>query len=614
MWWLRTRRSTAWLAWVAAGGAAAGFHIVTLLLLPLAPLFFVTQRRVHWKQAVLLVLGCVLIVSGPAGYYGMFNRWTEKSGGGWVPGVANEPAPDANWGASGLNWLGQGDSGAAEGFTSLSAYLTAYEWMWVLADVNGVAGDVGVDSAECGCIDDCGMLGFVVVGAIPWGSMENGKWKMENEGEGRGRWWRRVWRRMFMDSARSPLVRGSGGERARSFGPPLKDDVSLEPWWRVVLWLLLWIVLPAYGFFYLRSFDDPASPRDWLASVGGLWGAHWIWLVLVMIGLAAAGTRWRIVGLVSSGVVAFFVVLVCVLTACGEIELAAVLDHRLFLWVALIVAPAAIWSASGSSIRKRVVKLLQLVMVVGFVLLLCGGAHVIWGQLREASKEKSGLVWQTIWHTRYVGIVWPAVWIGVAGLIARVPIRAVRWVAIVGICGVNLVNGIARSVEQTQVPYDRALADVWLSQPGSGTRTYFDLNEGVISFVSGGGMPSGAYWKPIAAYDACLAGRIKTTPGDFRVGKTWPFEYGAVMQRFESAVVYRPYTDGNEIVEDVRKTPEVRRVIVWETTHNEGAETDGLARRLGAGWGLAHEDVVQVWWYWDWSPRSMFRRREFVKG
>jgi hypothetical protein len=161
------------------------------------------------------------------------------------------------------------------------------------------------------------------------------------------------------------------------------------------------------------------------------------------------------------------------------------------------------------------------------------------------------------------------------------------------------------------VPYDLALADVWLAQPGSGTRTYFDLNEGVISFMSGGGMPTGAYWRPIAAYNAVLAGRIATSPGDFRVGKTWPFEYGKVMERFEAGVVYRPFVGVNEIVEDVKKTPGVNRVIVWETTHQDGAETDGLGERLGAGWKLAHENVAQVWWYWDWSPRSEFRRREF---
>ena len=43
-------------------------------------------------------------------------------------------------------------------------------------------------------------------------------------------------------------------------------------------------------------------------------------------------------------------------------------------------------------------------------------------------------------------------------------------------------------------------------------------------------MPTGSYWRPIAAFKAVLGGRIATTPGDFRVGKTWPFEYGKVME------------------------------------------------------------------------------------
>ena len=52
LWWLRTHRRIAWWAWMAAGLAAGGFHTVTLLLLPLAPLYMLARRQHHWKHSV----------------------------------------------------------------------------------------------------------------------------------------------------------------------------------------------------------------------------------------------------------------------------------------------------------------------------------------------------------------------------------------------------------------------------------------------------------------------------------------------------------------------------------------------------------------------------------
>ncbi len=568
LWWLRTRNPTAWLAWIAAGAAAAGFHIVTLLLLALAPIFLLTQQRIHWKQAVLLILGCLLIVSGPAGYYGTFNRWSEKSGG-IVPGVGGEPAPDANWDASGLNWIGQRDSGGVEAVKVANTYLTAYEW-----DGSNEQNDFNVTPPRIRrlfVVTDCTLIGLLILGAMPWPA----KWR---------------------------------GQTAEIDKPP-------EPWWRAAFWIILWIIFPVYGFFYPRSFGDAASPSDWLTGAAQLWEPHWVWLIALPIILAAAATRWRSVAIAAGAAAALLVVVVSILTATGELELASVTDVTLIKWTALIVLPASAWALSGETIRQRLIKLGQFIFMTGTVLLICVALHVGWDRLRADSMEKHPeLPWQSIWETRYLGIVWPALWIGVAGLISRLPTRPFRILAIVGICGLNLGNGISRMNAQAEGPYDRIFADIWQSQDKSTTRTYFDLNEGLGSFMSGDGLPAGVYWRPIVSYDAALAGRVQTSPTDFRDGKTWPFNYGPMMARFQSSVAYRPSVSPDDISADLKKTPQVNRVIVWEMTHETSPAKDSLARELGPQWHLVHEETVQVWQYRTWTPQSLFRRREFVRG
>ncbi len=65
LWWIRTWLRLAWLCWIAAGIAAAGFHAITLLLLPLAPLYFISMGRFRSWRIPLLLGGMTLITVGP---------------------------------------------------------------------------------------------------------------------------------------------------------------------------------------------------------------------------------------------------------------------------------------------------------------------------------------------------------------------------------------------------------------------------------------------------------------------------------------------------------------------------------------------------------------------
>jgi hypothetical protein len=193
----------------------------------------------------------------------------------------------------------------------------------------------------------------------------------------------------------------------------------------------------------------------------------------------------------------------------------------------------------------------------------------------------------------------------------RLPTRPFRIIAILAIILPNLANGIARFTVQTQVPYDRLFADVWAAKPGAPLRTYFDLSEGFWAIP---GFPSNPYWRPEAAYNACLAGRIATTPVELRTGKAWPFEYGPVIAKFTSPLVYRPTISPVEIAADLRQSPpQVHRAIVWTVSRAFEPTTQELQQQLGDAWRPVSDETINVWYYWIWSSRMTFHRREFQR-
>jgi hypothetical protein len=564
-WWLRTRSTTAWLAWVAAGAAAAGVHVVTLLLLPLAPIALLTQRTMHWRQALLMIAGAALIAAGPAGYYLGFNRWAQRSGG-LLPGVTSEPAPDANWTASGLNWLPETDGGGSDVFEPFATYLTGYEWD---GTTNAVAGNWNPNPRWLGhTIIAAGSVicGFIALGLLPWPKQ---------------------WR---------------------------SNDPAAA--WRSALWLGCWIAVPAYCFFYCRSFEDAASPRDWLAMIAGWWaGGRWMWLIPITIALAVTGSRVRLAGQILGAIVAVAALTIIVLRAGGlmsDVTLAPWLARSLVCTM-LAIVPAALWAFAGSSDRERLRTTAQVAASVAIVLAICAGAHAVWSSLRAESLAKHPeLQWHTIWHTRYIGIIWPAVWIAAAALMMRLPTRPFRIIAILAIILPNLANGIARFTMQTQVPYDRLFADVWAAKTGAPVRTYFDLSE---VFFATPGFPTYPYWRPEAAYNACLAGRIATNPVEFRTGKAWPFEYGPVLVKFTGPLVYRPTVSPANIADDLRQSPpEVHRAIVWSVSRTLEPSMQELKEQLGAAWRPVSDETIDVWYNWTWSQRMTFHRREFQRG
>jgi hypothetical protein len=282
-------------------------------------------------------------------------------------------------------------------------------------------------------------------------------------------------------------------------------------------------------------------------------------------------------------------------------------DKPLILMAAIALPAAMIFHYSGGTVRDRSIELLRLLAIVGVVLVLCGVMFLGWRWMREVSLRKHPeLQWQTVWHIRYVAIVWPAVWLAAAALVGRLPTTALRVAAVLMICSYNLTNGLAREYASSEVPLDRVLADIYQSQPHSATRTYFEMHE----------MFESTYYRPLVLYNACMAAGLEPTPAEFRVGSSWPFQYGAAATEFRRRCIYNSSISSDRIREDLAKDAGISRVIVWEVSRfgmwswpDDEAADAGLTGR----WEKKSDEVIISHWNWDWHNEWMFRRREFVK-
>jgi len=564
-WWIRTWRRDAWLCWIAAGVAAAGFHVMTLLMLPITLLYFLSMGRFSRWRIPMLLLGMAIIAAGPAVYYGVFNRWTQNSGG-LVPGVGVEPVPDANWQASGLDWIPPTDDSIRVPFEALNNYLSGYQWS-DLSDLTEPPQHLQKYASAMLALAVV-TYGLLILGALPWPHLRR--------------------------------IRAA----ARLSSP--KSETELQPWWRSLLWLSLWIVLPVYCFFYCRSVDNFSPPTVWLSSVFVFVGPHWLIALLGTVAVAALLNHWPRLARFFAIPLLLLAVDAIAQTSGNHLDWlndAAFPASRLAL---AILIPALLFHYAGITFRDRLRQLLRLTIVMALILALCEGAYFFWGYLHARSIRKHPeLPWQSLWVIRYVAMVLPAVWLAAAALISRLPTRALQIAAVLTICSYNLANGLARQYEQTEVPLDRAMADVFQSQPNSDARTYFDLR-----FLT-----NNAFYQPLATYNACIAAGLRPTPAEFRNGKTWPFQWGRVAAEFKNRCIYNPTISAAQLHDDMAANPQVTRVITWQVSLPGNMSIswlgDPVTRGLGPGWTPIADDQIIVYYYWNWSQEWLFRRREF---
>jgi hypothetical protein len=253
LWWFRSGKVIPWLCWIATGCAACGIHFSSAIPLAVSSLLLFTQRRLRWQKTILWLVGVVVILSGPVGYYEKFNRWEDR---------VNEDG----WRDSGLQWIGAYNYGRTgpELFRYLgTTMMTGWEWPKD-ADLPQISPAKVAWPARGAKL----LLAIFIASCLPWPS----RWKYQTPG---------------LRFPKQP------DRLAHNPAPGCTSEPAseLEPQWRVALWLSLWIALPLYGF-YCRSMPDFSTPHDgwnWLIerypSLAAAFHHLWFW---ILIGVTAA--------------------------------------------------------------------------------------------------------------------------------------------------------------------------------------------------------------------------------------------------------------------------------------------------------------------------------------
>lgn len=381
---------------------------------------------------------------------------------------------------------------------------------------------------------------------------------------------------------------------------------SPVPWWRSALWISVWLVLPTYGVFYVRSTPGFVSPAHWMAQGWHVMGWWWLAALPAAVGVGALMQRVRAVAQVSA--LALWVTLT--LSLMWAIHLhgldwfgvwGAMLGQDWLLWPVAILTPAVLWYFSASTLAGRMRQLVIFAAVLGTILGMCFIAYFIWDALWQRAQARTpGLVWSSIWMPRYLGVIYPAVALAIGALIMRLPTRPLRWLAIAFVLGSNLTLSLARIELDTEPPLDRVVADVVAAMPDDATvRTYINLN---VRGKPGRSEDWLRYSDP-GLYYLCIATERKPDPHEFRRKQ--------ISREYRYPVNFTP----RQITGAVRRTPTITRIAVWERYPSDYAadDTDPLADALGNDWQRVEQQIFKSRQFWTWRYGDWYRRREYQR-
>jgi 4-amino-4-deoxy-L-arabinose transferase-like glycosyltransferase len=501
--WLRRGGVTAWLSWVVCGLAMVGLDTLGLIVLALLPIFLLTSRRIHWIQGALTSLGLLIILAGPVGYYWKFNPLFER--------IDQDNLSQA----SGTRWVriyNQGRDGPGHVVFTATSFLFAWEWPTV-ADQNGVSARTLFWLKSAAVL----LLATASLGALPWP---------------------RRWR---------------GGES--------DADRPAATSWQLSLWICLWLIVPAYGF-YCNSIPGFLSPMQCLNAA-----AH------------ALAARWWVV-------------------------------------VALILAVAALFHLAGNNIRQR---LAQVGLLCGIAALVLLSSQLVY---RLTDTQPAGSVWMPrylgmTWPAFAIALCilanrlpwWPLCWIFFALLVAVNLDQFVCRIATnfnVDPDGRWLVTGseppidlMARDVIVSDAPRRQVIGTrtvIW--SPRSSTRVYA---QSVPHNPPGPGY--GWLSGTVGQYELSMLGMMPLSAREFRAMRQGPANFFFDFQR---------NTNPQFVARDVARHPQIDRVIVWDASPPANFNLpDPLIRRLGKGWNLVSDERFEVLDHWRWLKIAAFRRREY---
>ncbi len=489
-WWFRTNLRVAWLTWIAAGILVGGTHVPGLIVLALQPIFLLSQKQMHWRKFLAFVAGMAVIASAPLVHYTQFNRMADK-------------IEDEGWGASGVGWVPgvlSGRGGEELALSAASAYMYSWEWPKFTYKDDDATNRYDRNQQAAGSLmlqgfninpkivsglstAVCVVFGLCILGALPW-------------------------------------TRRLRGVRL--------GEQPVQPAWRLVFWLGLWVLLPAYVYYCVSMFGmhgvgrngvmpfvspqyywdsivevfpgnwhDP-GPTSGLQLAPQLWILHLLalkWtLVLFIAGLLCIALLWsgrvfRIIAASLAGalglmLLAFFAIALWKTGWTRPIGLADGKTGKEWLenWRIIRLVGGAFYDAATD---WRVIWAVALVLPA-VALQLCADTVVDrlkkTLQLAAALGALFGVLWLAhffvsqellhktpqeqgpIWMPRYLGAIWPAFAIAICALLMRLPTRILRVVAVCLLIGVNVAQACGRMFAGTEPPVDIMIAEVFASQ------------------------------------------------------------------------------------------------------------------------------------------------------
>jgi hypothetical protein len=650
VWWLRSGLRVAWVAFVACGLAMAGLHLATLavLVVPVAALLTMPRRAQSSRAWAALAAGFIVIVAGPAGYQLGFNRWSQRID---EVGFAS---------ASGLAWVetvNMGRSGPDLVVSAGTAF--AYGWEWPSAFFRAIAFRTPMDVTHAYMTGAGVLLLLLAAGAV---ALKRRRSSPANADAGTAD-------TTGLESNSVALEYARPSTPFAAPAPPSSGDEQTPAvaGWRQLLWLGLWILVPAYGV-YCTSVRHFASPHDWYEVVRDFAGGRWFLLAAAAVVTAIIGhfrpavPRYLAGAVPIAALLLLLVVIVRTPPAQGADAgwraywpIAArwwdmATDSGVLLALATVLLVIA-WQNCGQDLSRRAARAAEFVLVIAALVAACWAVNLYFqrevnhrvastiarhpdvpqwdGLVRQveqtaqrrgspiahdaAEREVAGeIVWQkwsSIWQPRYLGMIWPAVAIALCSLFARLPTRALRWSAIGLLLALNVAQATARIFAGTEPPADRMAADVAAAQ-GSSSETRTWLNE-ILQVAVGDRMSNQA--AQVRYYLAQIAPQ-RPHPQDFR---ELPFSpSGKLWEPWKLTLWYDQLP--RNIAREIQAAPQIKRIIVWDIMMARGgplaqSDDDELLRLVGNDWQRKSEQIYPVRLHWTWSELATWRRREYIK-
>jgi|GEM_PF-6735455 len=568
LWWLRTRDrkfSEPWSliafpAWLASGVAMLAYNFAgagvlgiellivltarkklleDLIRLPTAlidatllPITFIAEkifkRRLSfgflgapWLESFRLpitsaiipfIIGAAIMLTGPLVYYYDFNQFTEE--------VVNERRNTVSVDEAGIGWVSfynRDRTGIDYPLYTASAFLFSWEWVQPeeLADV------------EPTTLKRLRLATQILIAIVIVGLLINGR--------AFSIWIDDFFRRLIL----------TGKE------PKPREPIEFVSG-RTLLWLSIWLTLPAYAFYY-ASVDDPSTPLEIVRAI--------------------------------------FVR--------GEID--APFDRANINWLTSGIALGSLLImlfTPGASLGARLLRVAQTIALLAFVILLSIliaeiASHVVDPMVQ---REK-----RSVWMPRYLGFVWPAVGVVVGIALARLPTKLLRLTALLFVIGINLTNFNARLFAGTEPPTDRMARDVLTLDAEPNTQL-------VTRLTRGRGAPgTGALFSMPGQYYLALYTGDDVDPIQIR-----RFQY---INQFDiNQIDNRNRDSPREMVLRFMGDSKVDRVILWlETGERRAFETpeDPIESGIPSGWKLESSSISPIFDHWTWRRINTMRRLEW---